>query len=258
MLELVQVDKTFSPGTPGETKVFEGFSLTVPEGQFLSIVGGNGSGKTTLLNILCGSVPIDRGEVRIEGRNVEKMQDYRRYAMMGRVYQDPSMGTCPSLTVLENLSLADNKGRRYGLQRGVERKRIDAYRQMLAELGLGREEKLNVKMGSLSGGQRQALALLMATMTPLKFLILDEHTAALDPKTAAGIMELTDRIVRKKKLTALMVTHNLRYALDYGDRLLMLDRGKILLDRTGAEKAATSPEDVLSVFQRADMGLGFC
>ena len=170
--------------------------------------------------------------------------------MMGRVYQDPSMGTCPSLTVLENLSLADNKGRRYGLRRGVERKRIDAYRQMLAELGLGLEEKLNVKMGSL--------ALLMATMTPLKFLILDEHTAALDPKTAAGIMELTDRIVRKKKLTALMVTHNLRYALDYGDRLLMLDRGKILLDRTGAEKAATSPEDVLSVFQRADMGLGFC
>ena len=230
----------------------------MPEGQFLSIVGGNGSGKTTLLNILCGSVPIDRGEVRIEGRNVEKMQDYRRYAMMGRVYQDPSMGTCPSLTVLENLSLADNKGRRYGLQRGVERKRIDAYRQMLAELGLGLEEKLNVKMGSLSGGQRQALALLMATMTPLKFLILDEHTAALDPKTAASIMELTDRIVRKKKLTALMVTHNLRYALDYGDRLLMLDRGKILLDRTGAEKAATSPEDVLSVFQRADMGLGFC
>ena len=126
MLELVQIDKTFSPGTPGETKVFEGFSLTVPEGQFLSIVGGNGSGKTTLLNILCGSVPIDRGEVRIEGRNVEKMQDYRRYAMMGRVYQDPSMGTCPSLTVLENLSLADNKGRRYGLRRGVERKRIDA------------------------------------------------------------------------------------------------------------------------------------
>ena len=256
MLELVQVDKTFSPGTPGETKVFEGFSLTVPEGQFLSIVGGNGSGKTTLLNILCGSVPIDRGEVRIEGRNVEKMQDYRRYAMMGRVYQDPSMGTCPSLTVLENLSLADNKGRRYGLQRGVERKRIDAYRQMLAELGLGLEEKLNVKMGSLSGGQRQALALLMATMTPLKFLILDEHTAALDPKTADLIMELTDQIVKEKKVTTIMVTHNLRYAVEYGNRLIMMHQGEAIIDKSGEDKKALSTEDIMSTFNRISVECG--
>lgn len=256
MLELVQVDKTFSPGTPGETKVFEGFSLTVPEGQFLSIVGGNGSGKTTLLNILCGSVPIDRGEVRIEGRNVEKMQDYRRYAMMGRVYQDPSMGTCPSLTVLENLSLADNKGRRYGLQRGVERKRIDAYRQMLAELGLGLEEKLNVKMGSLSGGQRQALALLMATMTPLKFLILDEHTAALDPRTAEIVMKLTDQIVREKKMTTVMVTHNLRYALEYGDRILMMHQGKIVLDKVGEEKNRLNTDEIMGIFNRISVECG--
>lgn len=256
MLELVQIDKTFSPGTPGETKVFEGFSLTVPEGQFLSIVGGNGSGKTTLLNILCGSVPIDRGEVRIEGRNVEKMQDYRRYAMMGRVYQDPSMGTCPSLTVLENLSLADNKGRRYGLQRGVERKRIDAYRQMLAELGLGLEEKLNVKMGSLSGGQRQALALLMATMTPLKFLILDEHTAALDPRTAEIVMKLTDQIVREKKMTTVMVTHNLRYALEYGDRILMMHQGKIVLDKVGEEKNRLNTDEIMGIFNRISVECG--
>ena len=256
MLELVQIDKTFSPGTPGETKVFEGFSLTVPEGQFLSIVGGNGSGKTTLLNILCGSVPIDRGEVRIEGRNVEKMQDYRRYAMMGRVYQDPSMGTCPSLTVLENLSLADNKGRRYGLQRGVERKRIDAYRQMLAELELGLEEKLNVKMGSLSGGQRQALALLMATMTPLKFLILDEHTAALDPKTAEIIMELTDKVVQEKGVTTIMVTHNLRYAVEYGNRLIMMHEGNVIMDKSGVEKQQTTTEEIMGIFNKISVECG--
>ena len=224
MLELVQVDKTFSPGTPGETKVFEGFSLTVPEGQFLSIVGGNGSGKTTLLNILCGSVPIDRGEVRIEGRNVEKMQDYRRYAMMGRVYQDPSMGTCPSLTVLENLSLADNKGRRYGLRRGVERKRIDAYRQMLAELGLGLEEKLNVKMGSLSGGQRQALALLMATMTPLKFLILDEPPRGIDVGTKTEIQKLVVKLA-EQGMAVVFISSEIEEMLRTCDRMVVMRDG---------------------------------
>ena len=253
MLELRNICKTYNPGTVSETRVFEDFSLTVEEGQFVSIVGSNGSGKTTLLNIICGSVPVDRGQVLIGGKNVGKMPDYRRYASMGRVYQNPSLGTCPSMTMLENLSLADNKGRPFGLSRGVSKKRVEDYRRELAGLGLGLEDKLDVKMGSLSGGQRQAVALLMATMTPLQFLILDEHTAALDPKTAEVIMELTNRVVREKKLTAMMVTHNLRYALEYGDRLLMMNRGRAVLDKAGAEKAALSTEEILGVFNRISM-----
>lgn len=254
MLELRNICKTYNPGTVSETRVFEDFSLCVPEGQFVSVVGSNGSGKTTLLNILCGTVPVDRGEILINGKNVEKLPDYRRYAAMGRVYQDPSLGTCPSLTMLENLSLADNKGRPFGLSRGVNKKRVEDYRRELSALGLGLEDKLHVKMGSLSGGQRQAVALLMATMTPLQFLILDEHTAALDPKTAEVIMELTNRVVREKKLTAFMVTHNLRYALEYGDRLIMMNRGKVVLDKEDAEKAALSTPEILEVFNRISLG----
>ena len=253
MLELRNVYKTYNPGTVSETKVFENFSLSVPKGQFVSIVGGNGSGKTTLLNIICGSVQIDQGEVKIQEKNIEKMPDYRRYATMGRVYQNPSLGTCPSLTMLENLSLADNKGRHYGLGRGVNKKRTEAYRQELAALGLGLEDKLDVKMGSLSGGQRQAVALLMATMTPLEFLILDEHTAALDPKTAEVIMELTNRVVREKNLTAMMVTHNLRYALEYGDRILMMNRGRVVLDKAEEEKTALSTDEILGVFNQISL-----
>ena len=257
LLEVSHLKKVYTTRFGGsKVTALQDVSFDVEQGEYVAVMGESGSGKTTLLNILCGSVPIDRGEVRIEGRNVEKMQDYRRYAMMGRVYQDPSMGTCPSLTVLENLSLADNKGRRYGLQRGVERKRIDAYRQMLAELGLGLEEKLNVKMGSLSGGQRQALALLMATMTPLKFLILDEHTAALDPRTAEIVMKLTDQIVREKKMTTVMVTHNLRYALEYGDRILMMHQGKIVLDKVGEEKNQLNTDEIMGIFNRISVECG--
>ena len=253
MLELRNIKKTYNPGTDSETRVFEDFSLSVEKGQFVSIVGGNGSGKTTLLNIICGSIPIDGGEVRVAGKNIEKMPDYKRYLTMGRVYQNPALGTCPSLTMLENLSLADHKGKHYGLTRGVNKSRVEYYRQELAALGLGLEDKLDVKMGSLSGGQRQAVALVMATMTPLEFLILDEHTAALDPKTAEIIMELTGRIIREKKLTAMMVTHNLRYALEYGDRILMMNRGKAVLDKAGAEKQRLSTEEILEVFNRISM-----
>ena len=166
------------------------------------------------------------------------------------MYQNPALGTCPNLTMLENMSLADNKGKRFGLGFGVNRKRIDFYRAELASLGLGLEDKLDVKMGALSGGQRQAVALLMATMTPLNFLILDEHTAALDPKTAETIMVLTGKVVKEKKLTALMVTHNLRYAVEYGDRLLMLHHGQIVLDKAGEEKAKVTTEGLLEVFNR--------
>lgn len=250
MLELRNITKIYNPGTVTEQTLFRDFSLSVEEGQFVSIVGSNGSGKTSLLNIICGSIPVEGGEVLIDGKNINKLKEYQRYAAMGRVHQNPAAGTCPGLTMLENLSLADNKGKRFGLRRGVNRQRRDYYRQQLQSLGLGLEDKLDVKMGALSGGQRQAVALLMATMTPLKFLILDEHTAALDPKTAEIIMELTDKVVREKKLTAMMVTHNLRYAVEYGDRILMMSQGHVVMDRAGEEKKNTSMEDVLGMFNQ--------
>ena len=250
MLELRDLTKIYNAGTVTEMTLFDHFNLTVDDGQFVSIVGSNGSGKTSLLNILCGSSPLDGGDVLVGGKSIRKQKDFQRYATIGRVYQNPSLGTCPNLTMLENMSLADNKGKRFGLGFGVNRKRIDFYRSELASLGLGLEDKLDVKMGALSGGQRQAVALLMATMTPLNFLILDEHTAALDPKTAETIMVLTGKVVKEKKLTALMVTHNLRYAVEYGDRLLMLHHGQIVLDKAGEEKAKVTTEGLLEVFNR--------
>ncbi len=256
MLELRDITKIYNPGTVTEQTLFDRFSLTVEDGQFVSIVGSNGSGKTSLLNIICGSIGIEGGDVLMDGKSISKLKDYQRYASMGRVYQDPSAGTCPNLTVLENLSLADNKGKPFGLGRGVNRRRVADYRDQLASLGLGLEDKLDVRMGALSGGQRQAVALLMATMTPLRFLILDEHTAALDPKTAEVIMALTDKVVREKRLTAMMVTHNLRYAAEYGDRILMMRQGQVVLDRAGADKAATSMDDLLAMFNKISLETG--
>lgn len=253
MLEVRNITKIYNQGTMTQQTLFESFSLTVEDGQFVSIVGSNGSGKTSLLNIICGSIPIEQGEVVVDGAPITKLKEYQRYASMGRVYQNPSAGTCPGLTVLENLSLAENKGKPFGLGRAVDRRRIDGYRAQLQSLGLGLEDKLDVKMGALSGGQRQAVSLLMATMTPLKFLILDEHTAALDPKTAQIIMELTDKVVREKGLTAMMVTHNLRHAVEYGDRILMMSRGHVVLDRAGEEKKSTSMDDVLGMFNQISM-----
>ncbi len=253
MLEIRGLKKVYNPGTVTEMTLFDGFDLSVPDGQFVSIVGRPGSGKTSLLNIICGSIPMDGGDVVVDGKSLRKLKDFQRYGTIGRVYQNPSLGTAPNLTMLENLSLADNKGKGFGLTRGINRKRQDFYRQELSGLGLGLEDKLDVKMGALSGGQRQAVALLMATLTPLQFLILDEHTAALDPRTAEAIMVLTGKLVREKRLTALMVTHNLRYAVEYGDRLLMLDRGKIALDRAGEEKAATTTDDILQIFGQISM-----
>ena len=256
MLELKNITKVYNPGTLQETVLFRDFSLTVADGSFVSVVGSNGSGKTSMLNIVCGSIPVEGGTIFMDGKDITKMREFRRYERMGRVYQNPAMGTCPSMTILENLAMADNKGKRYGLGRGINKRRTDAYRAMLEELGLGLEDKLGVTVGSLSGGQRQTLALLMATMNPIDFLILDEHTAALDPKTAEIVMELTARVVREKHLTTLMVTHNLRHAVEYGDRMIMMHQGHIVLDRKGAEKAATRVEDVLELFNEISVECG--
>ncbi|MBQ7737179.1 MAG: ATP-binding cassette domain-containing protein [Oscillospiraceae bacterium] len=256
MLELKNVTKIYNPGEITEVCVFRDFSLRVEEEEFVSIVGSNGSGKTSLLNIICGSIPVEEGSILINGKDVTHEKEHVRYRRIGRVYQNPAAGTSPGLTILENLSLADNKGKAYDLTRGINRHRRDFYREQLSALGLGLEDKLDVKLGALSGGQRQAVALLMATMTPIDFLILDEHTAALDPKTAEIIMELTDRVIREKKLTAIMVTHNLRYAVEYGTRLLMMDKGKSVLDCAGQKKKNMVVDDVLQLFNQISVECG--
>ena len=256
MLELKNITKIYNAGQITETCLFHDFSLRIQDGDFVSVVGSNGSGKTSLLNIICGTIPVDGGEVLLDGQSITKMPEYRRYRQIGRVYQNPAMGSCPDLTIAENMALADNKGKHYGLQLGVNGKRLAYYRELLAPLGLGLENKLDIPVGSLSGGQRQAMSLLMATMTPIRFLILDEHTAALDPKTAETIMELTDRIVKEKKLTAIMVTHNLRYAVEYGNRMLMFHKGHIVLEKTGSEKEATAVSDLLSIFNEISVECG--
>ena len=256
MLELRNISKVYSPGTVNEHVLFRHFDLAVPDGQFISVVGSNGSGKTSMLNIICGSIPLDEGQVIIDGKDVTRVKEHKRYRTMGRVYQNPAMGTCGNMTLLENMAMADNKNRPYNITPGVNRRRVDEYRAMLSTLGLGLEDKMNVPVGSLSGGQRQAVALLMSTLTPIQFLILDEHTAALDPKTAEIIMQLTGRIVAEKKLTTLMVTHNLRYALEYGDRLLMMHEGHIVMDHAGEDKQKLGLDDILGKFNEISIECG--
>lgn len=256
MLEFRQITKVYNPGTVHETSLFQDFSLSIADHSFVTVVGSNGSGKTSMLNILCGTIPVESGQILIGGKDITRMKDFRRYRSIGRVYQNPAMGTCASMTILENLSMADSKGRIFGLTPGTNKARIGAYKEMLAPLGLGLEDKLGVPVGALSGGQRQTLALLMATMTPIDFLILDEHTAALDPKTAEIVMALTDKIVREKRLTTLMVTHNLRHAVEYGDRMVMMHQGHIVLDKAGAEKQATKVDDLLGIFNEISVECG--
>ena len=256
MLELNHIHKLYNPGTVNEICLFDDFNLKIDDGQFVSVVGSNGSGKTSMLNIICGSIPIDGGSIVVNGTDITKQKDFIRHRRIGRVFQDPSKGTCPSMTILENMSLADNKGSFYGLRKGINKNRKSHYQELLSQLNLGLENKLNVKVGSLSGGQRQAMALLMSTMTPIDFLILDEHTAALDPKTADLIMELTDKIVKQKNLTTIMVTHNLRYAVEYGNRLLMMHQGEAVMDLSAKEKQELKVEDILEKFNAISIECG--
>lgn len=256
MIELKNIHKYYNPGSVNELCLFQNFSLQIEDSDFVAVVGSNGSGKTSLLNIICGSIPIDSGDILVNGTSIVGKKDYLRHRKIGRVYQDPAKGTCPSMTILENLSIADNKGKSYNLGKGVNKAKINQYKELLSTLNLGLEDKLYTQVGSLSGGQRQALSLLMSTMTPIEFLILDEHTAALDPKTADRIMELTDQIVREKKVTTIMVTHNLRYAVEYGNRLLMMHQGEAIMDKRGEEKRSISTEDIMSTFNKISVECG--
>ncbi len=256
MLELRDISKVYSPGSVNEHVLFRHFNLTVEDGQFISVVGSNGSGKTSMLNLICGSIPADEGKIIINGKDITRVREHKRYRTIGRVYQNPAMGTCGNMTLLENMAMADNKNRPYNITPGINRRRVEEYRAMLRELGLGLEDKLGVPVSSLSGGQRQALSLLMTTLTPIEFLILDEHTAALDPKTAEIIMQLTGRIVKEKKLTTLMVTHNLRYALEYGNRLIMMHEGNIVMDYANEDKQALKLDDILGKFNEISIECG--
>ena len=202
MLELSHIHKYYNPGTVNEMCLFKDFNFEVKKGEFVSVVGSNGSGKTSMLNIICGSIPVDSGSILVNGKDITRQKEYKRMQTIGRVFQDPARGTCPNMTILENMAMAENKGKSYNLKKGVQKKQEEHYREMLRPLNLGLEDKMHVKVGSLSGGQRQAMSLLMSTMTPMDFLILDEHTAALDPKTAEINMQLTNQIVREKQLTA--------------------------------------------------------
>lgn len=256
MLELRNITKRFNAGTVDETTVFDGFDFKVENGDFVSVIGSNGSGKTTLLNLICGSLHPDEGKIIFNDRDITNVSEYKRAKIIGRVFQDPKTGTCPDLTILENMALADNKNKPFGLGRCVNKKRIEYYRSLLEQCDMGLENRLGVQVGTLSGGQRQALALVIANMTDLDLLILDEHIAALDPKSSERVMELTDRLVKKHKITTLMVTHNLRFAVAYGNRLVMMHEGNTVVDIRGAEKEKAQVEDLLAVFDRISIEKG--
>lgn len=256
MLELQNITKRFNVGTVDESTVFDHFNFKIEEGEFVSVIGSNGSGKTTLLNLICGSLKADEGKILFNGNDITHTSEFKRAKIIGRVFQEPKIGTCADLTVLENMALADNKNKPFGLGRCVSKKRIDYYKSLLEQCDMGLENRLGVQVGTLSGGQRQALALVIANMTDIKLLILDEHIAALDPKSSDRVMELTNKIVSENKITTLMVTHNLRYAVEYGNRLFMMHEGNSVLDIKNEEKANAKVEDILAIFDRISIEKG--
>nr|WP_325184451.1 ATP-binding cassette domain-containing protein [uncultured Oscillibacter sp.] len=250
MLEVKEIWKTFNAGTVNEKQALRGVSLTLNEGDFVTVIGGNGAGKSTLLNAVAGVWTVDAGTITIGGTDVTRLTEHRRAAFIGRVFQDPMMGTAPTMQIIENLALAARRGQRRGLRWGLTKAEKDRYQELLSGLGLGLEDRLTSKVGLLSGGQRQALTLLMASLKKPKLLLLDEHTAALDPKTAAKVLELSDRIVEENHLTTMMVTHNMKDAIQHGNRLIMMYDGKIVIDVSGEEKKKLTVPQLLELFSK--------
>ena len=250
MMRLRGLYKTFNPGTPIENPALRGIELNVAAGEFVTVIGSNGSGKSTTLNAISGDLTVDSGAILIDDRDVTRLNAWQRAGMVARVFQDPMAGTCEALSIEENLALAWQRGQRRGLGRAVRADLREQFRERLKDLNLGLEHRLTDRMGLLSGGQRQAVSLLMAALQPSRILLLDEHTAALDPKTAAFVLQLTDRIVTESGLTALMVTHSMRQALDHGTRTVMLHQGQVVLDVSGEERARMDVPDLLAMFER--------
>lgn len=250
MLEIKDVHKTFNPGTINEKKALNGLNLTLNDGDFVTVIGGNGAGKSTMLNMIAGVYPVDSGSIIIDGINVTKLPEHKRAKYLGRVFQDPMMGTAADMWIEENMALASRRGQVRGLKWAINNKEREQFKAMLSELDLGLEDRLSAKVGLLSGGQRQALTLLMAVMKKPKLLLLDEHTAALDPKTAAKVLELSNKFISEDHLTAMMITHNMKDAIAYGNRLIMMNNGKIILDVSGEEKKKLTVEYLLDAFTK--------
>ena len=249
MLELKNIYKTFNAGTVNEKQALKGINLTLEDGDFVTVIGGNGAGKSTMLNAIAGVWPVDEGQIIIDGKDVTKLPEHKRAAFLGRVFQDPMNGTAATMGIEENLALALRRGQSRTLRAGIKASEREVYKRLLSTLGLGLEDRLTSKVGLLSGGQRQALTLLMATLKKPKLLLLDEHTAALDPKTAAKVLETTEMIVNRDHLTTLMITHNMKDAITHGNRLIMMMEGNIILDIRGEEKKKLTVEDLLHKFE---------
>ena len=250
MLEIKEIWKTFNAGTVNEKQALWGVSLTLNDGDFCTVIGGNGAGKSTMLNAVAGTFPVDAGTISIGGTDVTHLPEFKRAKFIGRVFQDPMMGTAPTMQIVENLALAARRGQSRGLKWGITKAEKEQYQEMLRKLDLGLEDRLTSKVGLLSGGQRQALTLLMASLQKPKLLLLDEHTAALDPKTAAKVLELSDRIVAENHLTTMMVTHNMKDAIAHGNRLIMMYNGRIVIDVSGEEKKKLTVPQLLELFSK--------
>ena len=249
MLELKNLYKTFNAGTVNEKRAIDGLDLTLEDGDFVTIIGGNGAGKSTTLNLIAGVFPADQGNIILDGVDITRLPEHKRAKYLGRVFQDPMMGTAATMGIEENLALANRRGQRRTLRPGITAQEREKFRKQLAALGLGLEDRMTSKVGLLSGGQRQALTLLMATLKKPRLLLLDEHTAALDPKTADKVLQITEEIVARDKLTTLMVTHNMKHAIQYDNRLIMMDAGKVVVDIRGEEKKNLTVRDLLEKFK---------